>query len=54
MEALVDDASSNDYLRIKQGLEGLFQEIRKNRGTLPISNLSKFFLMLKDRLSDTE
>ena len=54
MEALLDDASSSEPFKIHQGLEGLLQEIRKNRGILPISNLSMFFSMLKDNLNATD
>ena len=54
MEILVSNASSSDSSKKKEALEGLFSEIRKNRGCLPIPNLSKFFSMLKERLQETE
>jgi hypothetical protein len=54
MEGLVEDALSSDLLRKKSGLERLLSEIRKNRGGLAMSNLSKFFTMLKERLSEAD
>jgi hypothetical protein len=40
--------------RKKQGLESLLQELRKTRGSLSLSNLSKFFTMLKERLKEND
>jgi hypothetical protein len=54
MEAFVNYAASSNPDDKKQGLNGLITEIRKNRGILLIPNLSKFFSMLKDRLSETD
>lgn len=54
MESFVDDATSQESLLKKQGLEGLLSGTRKNRGSLSISNLSKFFSMLKERLNESD
>lgn len=54
MEALIEESSSNNTVKKKQALEQLFNEIRKNRGTLPISNLSRFFSMVKERLQESD
>lgn len=54
MEALIEESSSNNTVKKKQALEQLFNEIRRNRGTLPISNLSRFFSMVKERLQESD
>ena len=54
MELLVDEAGSQESYSRKKGLEGLVDGIRKARGHLSVSNLSRFFLMLKERLCDTD
>ncbi|OMJ84419.1 hypothetical protein SteCoe_14497 [Stentor coeruleus] len=54
MEVLIEEASSNIISKKKQALETLLNEIRKNRGTLPISNFSRFFSIVKERLQESD
>ena len=56
MEALIDEVLSSDRVKKKLGLEGLLAEVKKSRGNVTISNLTRFFIGLQDALgnSDTE
>lgn len=54
MEGFLDDIGSSDTKRKKQGLNNLLAEVRKNNGYFHISNLSKFFIILKARLAESD
>lgn len=54
MEGLVDEALNPDRSKKKSGLEGLLLEIRKTRGCIVISNISRFFIALQECLQESD
>lgn len=54
MEGLVDEAFNPDRSKKKAGLEGLLSEVKKTRGCIVISNITRFFIALQECLLESD